>query len=44
MAETPRVAIIMGSDTDLPVMKDAAKILDLCGVTHEVNVKICSNN
>ncbi|KAL9302004.1 putative phosphoribosylaminoimidazole carboxylase [Arabidopsis thaliana] len=36
--ETPRVAIIMGSDTDLPVMKDAAKILDLFGVTHEVKI------
>ncbi|XP_020882975.1 phosphoribosylaminoimidazole carboxylase, chloroplastic [Arabidopsis lyrata subsp. lyrata] len=36
--ETPRVGIIMGSDTDLPVMKDAAKILDLFGVTHEVRI------
>ena len=44
IAETPRVGIIMGSDTDLLVMKDAAKILDMFGVTHEVNIKICSNN
>ncbi|OAP07227.1 hypothetical protein AXX17_AT2G04280 [Arabidopsis thaliana] len=36
--ETPRVSIIMGSDTDLPVMKEAAKILDLFGVTHEVKI------
>ncbi|XP_010509286.1 PREDICTED: phosphoribosylaminoimidazole carboxylase, chloroplastic-like [Camelina sativa] len=36
--ETPRVGIIMGSDSDLPVMKDAAKILDLFGVTHEVKI------
>ncbi|VYS52080.1 unnamed protein product [Arabidopsis thaliana] len=36
--ETPRVGIIMGSDTDLLVMKDAAKILDLFGVTHEVKI------
>ncbi|KAL0896819.1 hypothetical protein Bca101_080780 [Brassica carinata] len=33
--KTPRVGIIMGSDSDLPVMKDAAKILDMFGVTHE---------
>lgn len=26
----------MGSDSDLPVMKDAAKILDMFGVPHEV--------
>ena len=36
IAETPRVGIIMGSDSDLPVMKDAAKILDMFGVTYEV--------
>ncbi|KAL1209939.1 Phosphoribosylaminoimidazole carboxylase, chloroplastic [Cardamine amara subsp. amara] len=36
--ETPRVGIIMGSDSDLPVMKDAAKILDMFGVTHEVRI------
>ncbi|AEC05898.1 phosphoribosylaminoimidazole carboxylase family protein / AIR carboxylase family protein [Arabidopsis thaliana] len=28
----------MGSDTDLLVMKDAAKILDMFGVTHEVKI------
>ncbi|CAF1700378.1 phosphoribosylaminoimidazole carboxylase, chloroplastic [Brassica napus] len=38
IAETPRVGIIMGSDSDLPVMKDAAKILDMFGVTYEVKI------
>ncbi|XVF06356.1 hypothetical protein REPUB_Repub06bG0041100 [Reevesia pubescens] len=31
----PLVGIIMGSDSDLPVMKDAAKILDMFGVSSE---------
>uniref|UniRef100_A0A2N9ELJ0 phosphoribosylaminoimidazole carboxylase n=1 Tax=Fagus sylvatica TaxID=28930 RepID=A0A2N9ELJ0_FAGSY len=31
-AVTPRVGIIMGSDSDLPVMKDAARILNMFGV------------
>ncbi|KAL5068611.1 hypothetical protein RYX36_019498 [Vicia faba] len=34
----PRVGIIMGSDSDLPVMKDAAKILEMFGVPHEVRI------
>lgn len=37
-ASPPRVGIIMGSDSDLPVMKDAAKILDMFGVPHEVRI------
>ncbi|XP_047323007.1 phosphoribosylaminoimidazole carboxylase, chloroplastic [Impatiens glandulifera] len=37
-ADAPRVGIIMGSDSDLPVMKEAAKILDMFGVSHEVRV------
>ncbi|XP_024927044.2 phosphoribosylaminoimidazole carboxylase, chloroplastic isoform X2 [Ziziphus jujuba] len=37
-AVTPRVGIIMGSDSDLPVMKDAAKILNMFGVPNEVRV------
>ncbi|XP_010520845.2 PREDICTED: phosphoribosylaminoimidazole carboxylase, chloroplastic-like [Tarenaya hassleriana] len=37
-AETPRVGIIMGSDSDLPVMKDAAKILSMFGITYEVRI------
>lgn len=32
----PQVAIVMGSDSDLEVMKDAAKILDELGVENEI--------
>lgn len=35
-AGAPRVGIIMGSDSDLPVMKDAAKILREFNVPTEV--------
>ena len=35
-AVAPRVGIIMGSDSDLPVMKDAARILNMFGVSSEV--------
>jgi phosphoribosylcarboxyaminoimidazole (NCAIR) mutase len=34
----PRVGIIMGSDSDLPVMKSAAEILEMFGVPHEVRL------
>ena len=34
----PQVGIIMGSDSDLPVMAEAAKILDQLGVTYELTV------
>ncbi|KAB2621402.1 phosphoribosylaminoimidazole carboxylase [Pyrus ussuriensis x Pyrus communis] len=37
-AVTPRVGIVMGSDSDLPVMKDAAKILNIFGVPNEVRI------
>ena len=33
-----KVGIIMGSDSDLPVMKDAASILDALGVEYELTV------
>jgi len=33
-----KVAIIMGSDSDLPVMKEAAEMLEKFGVSHEVTV------
>jgi len=33
-----KVAIIMGSDSDLPVMKDAAEILEYFGVNFELTV------
>ena len=32
------VAIVMGSDSDLPIMKDAAKILEDFGISYEVKV------
>jgi 5-(carboxyamino)imidazole ribonucleotide mutase len=35
---TPLVGIIMGSDSDLPVMQDAVKILQEFGITHEVEI------
>ena len=34
------VAIIMGSDSDLPIMKDCAKFLDDMGISYDM--KICS--
>ncbi|KAK2362122.1 phosphoribosylaminoimidazole carboxylase, chloroplastic [Trifolium repens] len=37
-AVDPRVGIIMGSDSDLPVMKSAAEILEMFGVPHEVRI------
>ena len=32
------VAIIMGSDSDLPIMKDSAKVLDNMGISYEMNI------
>src|SRR6516164_7191399 len=37
MAE-PLVGIIMGSDSDLPVMQEAAKQLDAFGIPNEVTI------
>jgi phosphoribosylaminoimidazole carboxylase len=34
----PRVGIIMGSDSDLPTMQDAAKVLEQFSVTYELTV------
>jgi len=34
----PRVGIIMGSDSDLPVMRDAASVLDTLGVAFELTI------
>lgn len=34
----PIVGIIMGSDSDLPVMQDAAKILDEFGISYELTI------
>ena len=36
--QAPAVGIIMGSDSDLPVMKPAAEILDFFGVPYELTV------
>ncbi len=32
------VSIIMGSDSDLPIMKDCAKFLDQMGISYEVKI------
>lgn len=37
-SQTPLVGIIMGSDTDLPVMYEAAKTLEKFGISHEIEV------
>lgn len=37
-AQGPRVGIIMGSDSDLPTMQDAAKVLDQFGVHYELTI------
>jgi 5-(carboxyamino)imidazole ribonucleotide mutase len=34
----PQVLIVMGSDSDLPVMEEAAKILTEFGVPHEIRI------
>jgi len=34
----PLVGIIMGSDSDLPVMQEAAKVLDEFGVNYEITI------
>jgi 5-(carboxyamino)imidazole ribonucleotide mutase len=33
----PKISIIMGSTSDLPVMKEAAKVLDELGIPFEIN-------
>jgi 5-(carboxyamino)imidazole ribonucleotide mutase len=38
MNTTPLVGIMMGSDSDLPVMQDAAKVLEELGIGSEVHV------
>ena len=34
----PLVGIIIGSDSDLPVMKEAADLLDSFGVQYEITI------
>ena len=38
MKKSPTVGIIMGSDSDLPVIQDAAKMLEDFGVAYEITV------
>lgn len=38
MSEKPLVGIIMGSDSDLPVMQAAAEVLDELGVPYELTI------
>ena len=38
MATDPQVLLIMGSDSDLPVMREAADILGKFGVAHEMRI------
>lgn len=34
----PKVGVIMGSDSDLPVMREAADMLDVFGIPHEIRI------
>ena len=36
--QTPRVGVIMGSDSDLPLMQEALKILDSFAISYEVHI------
>lgn len=36
--QTPRVGVIMGSDSDLPLMQEALKILDSFAIAYEVHI------
>jgi phosphoribosylaminoimidazole carboxylase PurE protein len=38
MPESPSVAILMGSDSDLPAMAEVARVLESFGVTYEAKV------
>ncbi|MDE5830678.1 MAG: 5-(carboxyamino)imidazole ribonucleotide mutase [Clostridia bacterium] len=38
MKKSVDVSIIMGSDSDLPIMKDAAKFLDDMGISYEITI------
>ncbi|MFZ9100142.1 MAG: 5-(carboxyamino)imidazole ribonucleotide mutase [Candidatus Planktophila sp.] len=38
MSKADDVAIIMGSDSDWPIMEEAAKVLDLFGITYTADV------
>jgi 5-(carboxyamino)imidazole ribonucleotide mutase len=36
--KSPRVSIVMGSDSDFPVMREAAKVLKDFGIEHEIKI------
>lgn len=36
--QKPLIAIIMGSDSDLPIMQDAAKLLEEFDIPHEITI------
>lgn len=38
MSSTPLVGILMGSDSDLPVMVEAKKVLEEFGIAHEMHI------
>ena len=38
MSKQPLVSIVMGSDSDLEVMREAAKVLDEFGIAHEIDI------
>jgi 5-(carboxyamino)imidazole ribonucleotide mutase len=38
MTDQPRVGIVMGSDSDWPVMREAGEALDEFGIAHEADV------
>jgi 5-(carboxyamino)imidazole ribonucleotide mutase len=38
MDNNPKVAILMGSDSDLEIMKDAAKVLEEFGIGYEMTI------
>lgn len=38
LMDTARVAIVMGSDSDLPVMQEAAKVLDKFGIKYRIQI------
>ena len=38
MAESPMVSIVMGSDSDLEIMNEAAKVMDDFGIAYEIDV------
>ena len=39
-----QVGIIMGSDSDLPVMSEAAKVLDSFGIEYELTIVLLTEH